>query len=129
MRGYVVMADLDPVEGHEQGGYRPCVVVSHPDAVSHQRFPLIIVVPLSSSPTAAKLTGPLYPIIEPAPRIGLSKRSAALTDQIRTIDKSRVRRVAAAPLDPAVMAAIDDALRFLLGLTPPAPVTLPRADA
>lgn len=39
--GTVVLLDMDPTVGHEQRGVRPCVVVSDPDVVSDQRFPLL----------------------------------------------------------------------------------------
>ena len=39
-RGSVVLVELDPTVGHEQQGVRPCVVVSDPDVISDQRFPL-----------------------------------------------------------------------------------------
>ena len=38
--GSVVLVELDPTAGHEQQGVRPCVVVSDPDVISDQRFPL-----------------------------------------------------------------------------------------
>jgi mRNA-degrading endonuclease toxin of MazEF toxin-antitoxin module len=40
-RGAVVVVELDPTLGHEQHGVRPCIVVSDPDVVGDQRFPLL----------------------------------------------------------------------------------------
>ena len=85
-RGTVVLVDLDPTVGHEQKSVRPCVVVSDPAVTSDQRYPLVGVVPL----TGAEGRGALYPRI-PAGTGGLRKDSWALTDQVRSVDKRRVR--------------------------------------
>src|SRR5450432_3372469 len=87
-RGAVVVVELDPTFGHEQHGVRPCVVVSNPDVISDQRFPLVCVVPVTGTPGE----GLLYPPLAPG-RSGLAKRSFALIDHLRSIDKRRVRRV------------------------------------
>ncbi len=109
-RGTVVLIVLDPTVGHEQRGTRPCIVVSDPDVVEHQRFPLVAMVPVTGTPGE----GALYPPLDPGPS-GLTKRSFALLDHLRSIDKRRVRRVfgqvAAGELE-----AIDDGLRLFLGL-------------
>ncbi len=55
-RGTVVLVELDPTVGHEQQGLRPCIAVSDPSVNAGQRFPLIAVVPVTS--TAG--TGALY---------------------------------------------------------------------
>src|SRR6476646_575267 len=64
---------LDPTFGHEQRGVRPCIVVSDPDVISDQRFPLVCVVPVTG--TAGE--GLLYPALAPG-NSGLAKRSFAL---------------------------------------------------
>lgn len=109
-RGSVVLVDLDPTVGHEQRGMRPAVIVSDPLVVEDQRFPLVGVVPISG--TAG--TGALYPRLE-AGESGLRKTSYALVDQVRSIDKRRVRRRFGeiAATEPA---RIDDGLRLYLGL-------------
>ena len=61
-RGSVVLVSLDPTRGHEPRGTRPCVVVSDTDVTEDQRFPLVAVVPISS--TAG--TGAFYPLSRPA---------------------------------------------------------------
>lgn len=48
-RGTVVLVSLDRTRGHEQRGTRPCVVVSDSDVTEDQRFPLLAVVPISST--------------------------------------------------------------------------------
>ena len=109
-RGAVVVVELDPTLGHEQHGVRPCIVVSDPDVVGDQRFPLVCVVPVTGTPGE----GILYPPLAPG-QSGLAKRSFALIDQLRSVDKRRVRRVYG-ELTPQEMAAIDEGLALFLGL-------------
>ncbi|MCL4794606.1 MAG: type II toxin-antitoxin system PemK/MazF family toxin [Bryobacteraceae bacterium] len=87
-RGSVVLVELDPAAGHEQRGIRPCVVISAEEVASSQKFPLLCVVPL----TGTRGEGLLYPSIEPGPS-GLVKQSFALIDQLRSIDKRRVKQI------------------------------------
>jgi mRNA interferase MazF len=108
-RGTVVLLDLDPSVGHEQRGLRPCVVVSDPDVVADQRFPILCIVPVTSTPGE----GALYPPLGPG-RSGLVKVSYALIDQIRSVDKRRVRRVFGR-VDRKEMEAIDEGLALFLG--------------
>ena len=109
-RGAVIVVELDPASGHEQHGVRPCVVVSDPDVIGDQRFPLFCVVPVTGTPGE----GLLYPPLAPG-QSGLAKRSFALIDHLRSIDKRRVRRVYG-ELDREEMAAIDEGLAVFLGL-------------
>jgi mRNA interferase MazF len=106
----VVVVELDPTIGHEQRGVRPCVVVSDPDVISDQRFPLVCVVPVTGTPGR----GLLYPELAPG-KSGLAKRSFALIDHLRSVDKRRVRRVFG-ELAPHEIAAIDEGLAAFLGL-------------
>ncbi len=109
-RGAVVLVGLDPTRGHEQRGTRPCIVVSDPLVSNTQRFPLLCVVPITS--TAGE--GALYPVLEPEPS-GLRHRSWALIDQLRAVDKRRV--VGEFGLVTAEeLAALDLGLRLFLGL-------------
>jgi len=109
-RGAVVLVDLEPTKEHEQQGTRPCVVVSDQGVNSNQRFPLIAVVPVTGTPAQ----GALYPDLAPGAS-GLTKPSTALVDQVRSINKQRIRRrygqVSAAELE-----AIDRGLCLYLGL-------------
>lgn len=110
VRGSVVVVELDPTVGHEQRGIRPCIVVSDPDVVSDQRFPLLCVVPVTGTPGE----GLLYPRLAPG-KSGLAKMSFALTDHLRSVDKRRVRR-AYGEVAAQEMAAIDEGLMTFLGL-------------
>jgi mRNA interferase MazF len=109
-RGTVVLLELDPTRGHEQRGVRPCIVVSDPDVIADQRFPLMCVVPISG--TAAE--GALYPPLEPGPS-GLTKPSFALIDQLRSVDKRRICRIFR-PVRQPELEAVDAGLRLFLGL-------------
>ena len=62
-RGAVVVVELDPTVGHEQHGVRPCVLVSDPEVISDQRFPLVCVVPVTGNAGE----GLLYPPLAPGP--------------------------------------------------------------
>jgi mRNA interferase MazF len=109
-RGTVLLLDLDPTPGHEQRGVRPCIVVSDPEIVADQRFPLLGIVPV----TRTSGQGALYPSLRPGPS-GLTSASHALVDHVRSVDKRRVRRVFG-QVDPDEMAAIDAGLALFLGL-------------
>jgi mRNA interferase MazF len=109
-RGAVVVVELDPTLGHEQHGVRPCVVVSDPDVISDERFPLVCVVPVTGTPGE----GLLYPLLAPGDS-GLAKISFALIDQLRSIDKRRIRRVFG-ELTRGEIAAIDEGLAAFLGI-------------
>jgi mRNA interferase MazF len=108
-RGTVILLDLDPTVGHEQRGVRPCVVVSDPEVVADQRFPLLCVVPVTGTPG----DGALYPRLGPG-HSGLTKLSYALVDHLRSVDKRRVRRVFG-QLAPGELGAVDDGLTLFLG--------------
>jgi mRNA interferase MazF len=106
------MVELDPTVGREQRGVRPCVVVSDPDVISDQRFPLVCVVPVTGAPGE----GLLYPPLAPG-QSGLARVSFALIDHLRSIDKRRIRRVFG-EVAPEEIAAIDEGLEIFLGLGP-----------
>ncbi len=109
-RGTVVLVELDPTVGHEQQGLRPCIAVSDPSVNADQRFPLIAVVPVTS--TAG--TGALYPALSPGAS-GLTRTSCALVDHVRSIDKRRIRRTFG-QVSTSELASIDQGLELFLGL-------------
>jgi mRNA interferase MazF len=112
-RGTVILVELDPTVGHEQRGLRPCIAVSDPAVNADQRFPLIAVAPLTG--TAGE--GALYPELSPG-KSGLAKTSFALVDQIRSIDKRRIRSVFGR-VTKEELAAVDEGLGLFLGLGGP----------
>ena len=109
-RGTVVVVELDPTLGHEQRGVRPCVVVSDPDVISDQRFPLLCVVPVTGTAGEGLLYLPLAAGVS-----GLAKQSFALIDHLRSIDKRRIRRVFGEVAREEI-AAIDEGLAIFLGI-------------
>lgn len=110
-RGTLVLVELDPTVGHEQRGARPCVAVSDPAVNADQRFPLIAVVPVTGTPGE----GALYPELSPG-KSGLTKTSYALVDQLRSIDKRRIRRVFGR-IATVELTALDQGLALFLGFT------------
>jgi mRNA interferase MazF len=109
-RGTVALLILDPTVGHEQQGVRPCIVVSDPDVASDQRFPLLAIVPVTGTPAH----GPLYPVLHLGSS-GLTKPSYALIDQLRSVDKRRVRRIYGT-ISETELSALDQGLMLFLGL-------------
>jgi len=109
-RGNVVLAVLDPTFGHEQQGVRPCVVITDPEVLQDQRFPMLCVVPITGTPGE----GALYPALSPG-QSGLRVQSYALVDQVRSIDKRRVTRVFGG-ISQEEMSLIEEGLRLFLGL-------------
>jgi mRNA interferase MazF len=110
-RGAILLVGLDPTLGHEQQGVRPCLVLGDTAMAQHQRFPLVVVAPLTSTP----LRGPLYPGLAASAQSGLKQTSYVLLDQLRSIDKRRVLK-AYGSASKSELAAIDQGLRALLGL-------------
>jgi mRNA interferase MazF len=109
-RGAIVVVELSPTVGHEQQGVRPCIVVSDPDVIGDQRFPLVCVVPVTGTPGE----GLLYPVLAPG-QSGLAKESFALIDHLRSVDKRRIRRVFGELASEEIM-AVDEGLAVFLGL-------------
>jgi mRNA interferase MazF len=109
-RGAIVLAVLDSTFGHEQQGIRPCVVVTDPEVLQDQRFPMLCVVPITRTPGE----GALYPALSPG-QSGLRVQSYALVDQVRSVDKRRVTRVFG-QIKQEEMSMIEEGLRLFLGL-------------
>ena len=85
-RGDIYYADLSPVVGSEQGGMRPVLIVQND--VGNKHSPTVIAAAITSQINKAKL--PTH-IELGAKTYGLSKDSVILLEQIRTIDKRRLR--------------------------------------
>ena len=109
-RGAILQVDFNPTLGHEQRGIRPAVLISDPTVVDHQRFPLLCVIPITST----EGQGALYPKLSSGAS-GLRTTSFAMVDQLRSVDKQRVRRVYGR-LSSAELGLIDEGLRLYLGL-------------
>ncbi len=111
VRGSVIWVALDPVRGAEIPKTRPCVVVSR--EIANEVSRTITVIPLSSLKGRA-LERLIQPILR-AKESRLPKDSRALCDQVRTIDKGRIRRTAGL-LSGEIMRRIDRGLILHLKL-------------
>lgn len=108
-RGDIFYADLSPVVGSEQGGVRPVIVIQN--NVSNKYSPTIIIAAITSQINKARL--PTHVEIT-APHFGLPKDSVVLLEQIRTIDKKRLREKIGRFNDD-MMEQIDEGLKISLG--------------
>ncbi len=109
-RGDLYYADLSPVIGSEQGGVRPVIVIQN--NIGNKYSPTIIVAAITSQINKAKL--PTHIEIS-ANEYGLSKDSVILLEQIRTIDKKRIREKIGC-LDNNMMLKVDNGIQISLGL-------------
>ena len=109
-RGDIYFADLSPVVGSEQGGTRPVLIVQN--NVGNKYSPTVIAAAITSQvnkarlPTHIELTGSSF---------GLTRDSVILLEQIRTIDKRRLREKMGR-LDEAAMEKVDEALAVSFGI-------------
>lgn len=109
-RGDIYYADLSPVIGSEQGGVRPVLIIQND--VGNKYSPTIIAAAITSKINKAKM--PTH-IELAANEYGLSKDSVILLEQIRTIDKQRLREKIG-KLDAGMMARVDKALFISFGM-------------
>ena len=106
-RGDIYFADLSPVVGSEQGGMRPVLIVQN-----DRHSPTVIAAAITSQLGKARL--PTH-ITLSGRSVGLSRDSVVLLEQIRTLDKSRLRE-RMGHLDENAMSAVDSALALSFGL-------------
>lgn len=109
-RGDIYYADLSPVVGSEQGGVRPVLIVQND--IGNKYSPTVIAAAITSQINKAKL--PTHIEIR-AEDYGLSKDSVILLEQIRTIDKKRLREKIGR-LDPRNMRKVNSAIEISFGL-------------
>ena len=110
-KGDLYLADLSPVVGSEQAGIRPVLVVQND--VGNKYSPTIIVAAVTSQMNKAKL--PTHVAIDAANN-GLSKNSVVLMEQLRTIDKKRLKE-RIGTLDSELIPDVNHALGVSLGIT------------
>ena len=109
-RGDIYYADLSPVVGSEQGGIRPVLVIQND--IGNKYSPTVIAAAITSQINKAKM--PTH--IELAAKdYGLNKDSVILLEQIRTIDKRRLREKIGR-IDDRLMASVNNALSISFGL-------------
>ena len=109
-RGDIYYADLSPVVGSEQGGIRPVLIVQND--VGNKYSPTVIAAAITSQRDKTKL--PTHISVE-ATDCGLAKDSIVLLEQVRTIDKQRLKEKMGT-LDGASMGMVDKALSVSFGL-------------
>jgi mRNA interferase MazF len=110
-RGEVLRVRLDPIEGSEQGGERPAVVIS--PAIINDHSSIVIVAAITTQKTDR-----IYPfeaLIEP-PDGGLPRRSKVMLRHVRAIDRRRITG-SYGQLEPQTMERVDAALKIATGLT------------
>lgn len=107
-RGDIYHADLNPILGSEQGGYRPVLIIQN--NTGNKYSPTVIVAAITSQPKTKLPTHvPLKGIV------GLEKHSVVLLEQLRTIDKRRLDDYVGT-LDRQLMLKVDKALRSSTGV-------------
>lgn len=109
-RGDIFYADLSPVVGSEQGGVRPVLIVQND--VGNKYSPTVIAAAITSQQNKSRL--PTHIDIS-AKSVGLSKNSVVLLEQIRTLDKRRLKERMGS-LDIDLMQQVDDAIAVSFGL-------------
>lgn len=107
-RGQVYYADLSPVVGSEQGGVRPVLVIQND--LGNRHSPTVIVAAITSKQEKPKI--PTHVLIDID---GLKKKSVLLLEQIRTIDKSRLRECLG-EIKQEDLDALDKAIAVSLGI-------------
>ncbi|HPE16221.1 MAG TPA: type II toxin-antitoxin system PemK/MazF family toxin [Oscillospiraceae bacterium] len=109
-RGDIFYADLSPVVGSEQGGMRPVLIIQNDTGNRHS--PTVIAAAITSQTGKARL--PTH-IEFSGQSAGLSRDSVVLLEQIRTIDKRRLRE-RMGHLDEDMMQQVDSAIAVSFGL-------------
>ena len=110
-RGEVWLVCLDPISGSEQGKTRPCVVVQRDAA--NRSSPTSIVVPVAD---AGNRPSDLLNVLLAMDEGALRKRSRALCNQVRAVDRRRFRGNRLGTVSPATMSLIENGLRLILDL-------------
>ena len=110
-RGDIFYADLRPVIGSEQGGIRPVLIIQNDTGNRHS--PTVICAAITSRMNKAKL--PTHVEID-SKRYDIVKDSVVLLEQLRTIDKKRLKDKVC-HLDGEILDKVDDALMISLSLT------------
>ena len=109
-RGDIYYADLSPVVGSEQGGLRPVLIVQND--IGNKHSPTVIAAAITSKMGKTKL--PTH-IDIPGIEAGLVKDSVILLEQVRTIDKRRLKEKMG-HLDDATMTHVNSAIQVSFGL-------------
>jgi len=111
-RGDIYYADLSPVVGSEQGGVRPVLIVQND--VGNRHSPTVIAAAITSKLSKSRLPTHID-LIGCAEDFGLSRDSVILLEQIRTLDKQRLKEKMG-HIDDATMAQVNSAIGISFGL-------------
>lgn len=109
-RGDIYYADLSPVVGSEQGGIRPVLIVQND--VGNKYSPTVIAAAITSRTDKSKLPTHIEVF---ADKYGLARDSVILLEQIRTIDKKRLKEKMGS-IDDRSMSAVNNAISISFGL-------------
>ena len=109
-RGDIYYADLSPVVGSEQGGLRPVLIVQND--IGNRYSPTVIAAAITSKMGKAKL--PTHIDVQGV-EAGLAKDSVILLEQVRTIDKKRLKEKMG-HLDEGTMFQVNNAIQVSFGL-------------
>jgi len=109
-RGDIVLVNLEPVKGSEQGGIRPCLIIQNDNGNKHS--PLTIIAPFTPKEFTKEFPTNVF---VSSKETGLDKNSTILLNQVKTIDKSRIiKRVSS--LSSFLMSQVDMAIKISLAL-------------
>jgi mRNA interferase MazF len=117
-RGDIYYADLSPVVGSEQGGLRPVLIIQND--IGNKYSPTVIAAAITSRLGKTRL--PTHIDIY-ADKVGLAKDSVVLLEQVRTLDKRRLKEKMG-HLDDRVMVEVNNAIAVSFGLGEGAPATI-----
>lgn len=109
-RGELYYADLSPVVGSEQGGVRPVLIIQND--IGNKYSPTVIIAAITSQINKAKI--PTHIELSSREFAGLQKDSVVLLEQLRTLDKRRLKEKIGA-LTPVKMEKVNNALLISLG--------------
>ena len=109
-RGDIILVNLEPVKGSEQGGVRPCLIIQNDKGNKYS--PLTIIAPLTSKKFTKEFPTNVSVVREDS---GLNKDSTILLNQIKTIDKSRIIKKISS-LNSFLMNKVDLAAKISLAL-------------
>lgn len=111
-RGDLFYADLSPVIGSEQGGFRPVLIIQN--NIGNRYSPTVIIAAITSKIRTNRL--PTH-VFLPGGIVGLGNDSIVLLEQVRTIDRIRLKKYIGR-LDEVTMKKVDTALAVSMGMLP-----------
>lgn len=112
LRGEVWDFQLDPTVGHEQGGIRPCLVVSN-NLLNQSRAELVFIVPISSKIRAI----PAHILVDP-PEGGLTQPSDLMCEHVRSVSTERLKQYRG-DINRNTIMGVESTLRRLFGMAAP----------